>query len=251
MIQDHNNGVRTVAENSYIHVRHPTFFKNPTNWITQVEAAFELANVSNQCTQYFHVLTSLPPDVLESISTSLDPHSPKPYDKLKQAIIKEYSMSTKQAFKRITQLKSERHLRLSRLLDELRRCHRIIRPSASLENCGMLKQQFLDLLPTVIRRHLIDHDQCSLEVLSSKADQQFLLEEESVISIEPDPQQLVKEIKELRDELNRIRFNPTTNSTNRRKICFYHEKFGNQARKCQQPCEWKNEKPTGNESEKQ
>ena len=93
MDQSDYTGVRKVAESSHIQVRIPPFFKNIANWFIQVEAAFELANIFSQKTKYFHVLTSLPPDILETLTSAMDPSCNSPYEKLKQALLKENTMT--------------------------------------------------------------------------------------------------------------------------------------------------------------
>jgi len=185
MDQSDYTGVRKVAESSHIQVRIPPFFKNIANWFIQVEAAFELANISSQKTKYFHVLTSLPPDILETLTSAMDCSCNSSYEKLKQALLKENTMTAAQALRCLTELGTKHQLKPTKLLEELRKCHRIIQPNADLNKCESIKQQFLAALPTSNRHHLISFQSLNLEELSAKANNHFSLEDTQLMKIEP------------------------------------------------------------------
>ncbi|KAH6922184.1 hypothetical protein HPB50_010789 [Hyalomma asiaticum] len=66
----------------------PPFRPNSPTWLLQVEVHFRLQQTTSQQTRYWHLVSSLPPDVAEDFVYILaSPHPSHPYDTLKEAII--------------------------------------------------------------------------------------------------------------------------------------------------------------------
>jgi len=206
-----------------------------------VEAAFDLANISSQKTKYVHVLTCLPPDILETLKSALDPSCNSPYEKLKQALLKKNTMTAAQALRRLTELGTEHQLKPTKLIEELRKCHRIIQTNADLNKCELIKQQFLAAGLTSIRHHLISFQSLSLEEFSAKTDDHFSLEDTQLMTIEPKNQSSNIAIEKIKSEISWIKNCLKKSHIDRSRLCFYHQRFGKLARKCQTQCSWRAE----------
>ncbi|KAI2810731.1 hypothetical protein BLOT_001895 [Blomia tropicalis] len=97
-----------------VSVKLPTFiYKDPSLWIIQAEAQFQIASIVNENTQYSHIISRLPEDVM---IMCLDIVKVIPYNKgqlelLKQTLVKRYTLSAekrvKEVFDNIQQLPGE------------------------------------------------------------------------------------------------------------------------------------------------
>src|SRR5678815_5289296 len=67
--QEQDNNQREAESISTMKIKPPTFSESsvPT-WFRVMEAQFHLANIRSSRTKYFHVMSQIPPEVLDRIS---------------------------------------------------------------------------------------------------------------------------------------------------------------------------------------
>ena len=68
-------------------------------WFAICEAQFELRNISNETTQFYHVLSNLPPDLITTPPITII--TSKSYTKLREAIINVHEQSKLELFNRL------------------------------------------------------------------------------------------------------------------------------------------------------
>lgn len=251
MQNDCNNGVRNVAlDNCHLSVKIPTFFSNAEIWFSQVDAAFQISNIRNQTTMYFHLLMNLPPSTLESVAHAMDPNSEFPYDKLKLAVIKELSITAGQAMDRLIQPQSLNGRKPSRVLKELKTWSHIAQPGINVDSNHILRHQFMTTLSTNIQHHLVGRETMKLDDIAELADKYYEIEERNgsvnMISLKPNfEDQLVELTKEINWIKRHITEKKASPNYDHLPLCYYHSKFGKFAKKCQPPCSWEDSKLSG------
>ena len=170
-IDNDNNGVRNVVlENSHIQLRLPSFFSNTIVWFSQIEATFELMNVRSQKTKYLHLLTNLPPDMLETVVYAMQPNADMPYEILKAAVLRDTTMTQSQAIDKLTNKLDFADAKPSKILSGIKYWFKIAKPDADINDCNITRRQFLKNLPTHIQHHLIGFTNLKLDEISRIVD---------------------------------------------------------------------------------
>jgi len=248
----HNNGVRS-GEEHHIQIKMPNYFSNSTNWFAQVDAAFELSNIRSSKTKYFHLLTSLPPDLLELVSYEMDPLAESPYEKLKASILQKTTMSTIEAMNKLMNFGTEPYKKPSRKLSEMKQLFKIIEPQGNPEKSNIMRLKFLESLPKYIRHHLVQHKDKSLDEIAQLADHHVeMADQDGEIN---EIKQLANQydesaINSIREEINSIKTKQRQiidKISSEKEICYFHRKFGRYARKCQSPCSFNSGKGNGSQ----
>ncbi|XP_064470083.1 uncharacterized protein LOC135384829 [Ornithodoros turicata] len=150
-------------------VRLPPFWPaNPTIWFVQVECQFQLAGITTQATKYQHVVSVLPPEVASDVTDILcAPSGPTPYDTLKAAIIQRTMASDR---KRFQQLLSAEDLGDRRPSQFLRHMQSLLGDRAQTFDEALLKELFLQRLPSTVQMILATATNLSLTELVLHAD---------------------------------------------------------------------------------
>ncbi|XP_064478904.1 uncharacterized protein LOC135392140 [Ornithodoros turicata] len=150
-------------------VRLPAFWPaNPSVWFLQAECQFQLAGISTQPTKFRHVVSVLPPEVASDVADVLmAPMGETPYDTLKSALI-ERTMASKR--RRYQQLLSAEDLGDRRPSQFLRHLQGLLGDRASSFDERLLKELFLQRLPTTVQMILATATNLSLSELSLHAD---------------------------------------------------------------------------------
>eukprot|EP00794_Sanderia_malayensis_P013035 gene13035-biopygen10394 len=238
----------------------PPFWPNdPVVWFAQVEALFTTRRITTQSTKFSFVISSLPPEIAQEIrDLLLQPPADEPYEHLKAELIKRTSASEQ---KRLHQLLISEELGDRKPSQLLRRMRQLLADSR-LED-KILRQLFLQRLPTNAQLILASSaDTVSIEQLASLADKilEVALPGNSVsamsTTITPTPsrdiQNLQAQISALTTQMQclvqqishpRGRSRSSSRSSRRSsgspngpRQCWYHRKFGSQARHCNPPC---------------
>ena len=249
-----------------VSVKLPPFWPtDPTVWFLQIEAQFSTRGISSQQTRFDYVIASLSPEIACEIRDLLiTPPADRPYDTLKAELIKRTAAS---AQRKLQQLSGGEELGDRKPTQLLRRMQQLLGDhlGPSLDN-AFLKELFLQRLPANVRMVLASADATTdLPKLAEMADK--------VIEVATPPTVAamttqVSEVQQLKEEIARLtelvssltqrrpgRSRSRTRSLSRpqspapdqqtsqssEKICWYHNRFGTAAKKCQQPCNWGNE----------
>ena len=242
--EDSYIGVRKLTdETSHIQIKVPQYFNNPKIWFNQVDASFQLANIRNEKTKYFHLLTSLPPQLLEEYADLMDHHSTTPYSTLREAIIKDTAVSASYAASKLLQRQELGDRKPTQLLREMKRNFEIMEPGMDPNSSKILRYQFINNLPPNIQ-HMLIGSTASIDEIAELANQHAAIQSPSLFQIEKMNRGSDSiAIQNLQDQINAIK---AKNADNDSTLCYYHRRYGKDARKCQKPCAWKSSNAAGN-----
>nr|XP_018901078.1 PREDICTED: uncharacterized protein LOC109033098 [Bemisia tabaci] len=237
----------------------PFNLEKPQLWFSQVESVFTVWNISNEMMRYSLVSSQLETRVANEVEDILvSPPTDTPYSKLKAELILRLSKSETH---RVRQLLTEADLGDSTPSQFLRRLKALTGTTKVDEQ--LMKTLWLQRLPRQAQAILQTHSrETSIDELAKIADRILkVVPAPSVCAAAatapPEPQtsklekmllalterldQLEMGQKKLHRDLSRSRSRSRSRSENDRRngVCFYHHKFGDEARACRQPCSYK------------
>ncbi|CAN7938400.1 unnamed protein product, partial [Ixodes hexagonus] len=244
----------------------PFWVKNPRMWFLQVEAQFQLRHITSSLTKYFHIVSSLPPEVADEVDDLLaSPPATEPYEQLKTTILAQKTTSERT---RLQELLAAEELGDRRPSQMLHRMRQLFGDQSVDSNIPLLRELFLQRLPKQIVVVLAATDDMILDKLAQVADRgadystpapvaavaapsahffQGRLEERldeiaaTLVEMRPiDPPD--REASDTRSSSLRPRYpSPPKSQDN---ACWYHRTFGSDARRCHEPCSWSKNKKT-------
>lgn len=253
MEQDPDTASAKSRDLSRVAVKIPTFWRKNVNvWFTQLDSQFITCNISSQVTKYHYVLAALETEIVEQILDLVSkPLSSTPYDDLRKRLISEFEESEDRKTKKLLTELTLGDGKPTALLRQMRSL------AGARVTDEFLRTMFLQRLPTSVRSILATSSD-PLDNLAAMADKivdinsqnsylsDTVCANSTTSQIETLTQQLqqlvttVNELKESRQE-RRFRFRSRSRSRNRPEAhqsghCWYHNNFGENARKCVQPC---------------
>lgn len=263
------NNVETISK---VSVRAPPFWRaNPALWFCQLEAQFEINRITSDKSRYYAVVAAIESTVLHQVSDLvLNPPANNLYTGLKNRLLEVFADSEQSRLKKLLGELDLGDQKPSYLLREMRN---LAGTSISLE---LLKTLWLQRLPGNIQAILAvsSEDLEHLTVMADKIFETTTSSEVHKINIKAsdgyDSQlaNLTRQISELRtalscrdrskpNSLNRSRSrsrSKSTHNTNNRnqdssskpKLCWYHHKWGNQAKSCVGQCDFGSTKSSEN-----
>lgn len=239
---------------------------NPTNipvWFSQLNALFSAKKVTSQVSRYAYVVEKLPTDVAAEVVDLLDQMpEDKPYDKLKNAIIRRMGTSDGKKLHDLFNNLTLGHMKPSQLL---RKMKSLLGDSTMSET--VLKKLWTDKLNTHTTQILASlPDELELEKVSEIADKIHDNSQDQNVYATTTQTNTPDKVTELsqcitnltmqvqnlmnfqesqrsrpyRSSSRHTRTRSRSNSFSREQrnydTCWYHYKFGQQARKCTKPC---------------
>ena len=238
---------------SALSVKIPPFWPaDPQLWFAQVEAQFTTRGISSQRTKFDHVVASLSPEFATEIrDLILKPPDTDPYDKLKEQLVTRTTASQQKRLQQLIHLEELGDRTPSQLL---RRMTQLLGDQATVDSSQFfLKELFLQRLPAHVCMVLASKESDSLEDLATLADRVMEVATPQLSTI--DTSSLSTEVEQLRAEVATLKTHfksfsppPTFPRSSKRRspsparprdgLCWYHARFAEKARKCQQPCSW-------------
>ncbi|CAH8566999.1 unnamed protein product [Schistosoma bovis] len=233
----------------------PSFkITDPKLWFIRLENYFLANRIFLQKDKFGLTSTLLPDEVADSVREALaKPDTEKPYDVLKEAVIKTLSLSDQQA---VEQLLSQVQIG-DRTPSQLKNYMKSLLGDRHIDN-NLFYQLWLRRLPAKIQQILAVGDtDADLDNIAKIADRIYERSKQASpplhnVTVDDRLDTLQKEINVLCRKLteltqrekprrsSRDRSRERTRSTSRRRttpaICWYHQMFGYRARKCLQPC---------------
>lgn len=225
------------AELNTVSVKLPEFWvANPNLWFKQAEAAFRRARITSSSTKYDYVLMKLPPDVMDAVAdiiNQVEDDTADPYEQLKTRLSNDFGMSKWQQVARLVEHPGLGDSRPSALMAQLLA---LLPPG---EKAGTLFQyHFLRHLPADMRSILVAAKIEDARTLATQAD-------------------LLWDARGSDSKLHAISARQASPTARRRspsrdhhrrsstpgRLCFYHGRFGDEARRCQKPCSWAGNSP--------
>ncbi|UYV81363.1 hypothetical protein LAZ67_20000943 [Cordylochernes scorpioides] len=236
--------------------RAPPFWPNDVElWISQLEAAFGLAGISRDETKFQATVTSLDQPTLTYVAdiVTAPPPSGK-YDALKACLLQRLGQSKQTKILQVLDGRPMGDQKPSTVLASMQ--HQTGRNFSDT----VLKMLWTRRLPQDIRAALAASSETSLSKLAEMADNihEAILPTVSAVD-QPSTghsaeahQQLMTQIQDLHTQIEALKSSmdtphnrypnaryPTHNKKGNAGTCWYHMKFGAQARKCLQPCNFK------------
>ncbi|CAH8610157.1 unnamed protein product [Schistosoma curassoni] len=235
----------------------PSFkITDPKLWFIRLENYFLANRILLQKDKFGLTSTLLPDEVADSVREALaKPDTEKPYDVLKEAVIKTLSLSDQQA---VEQLLNQVQIG-DRTPSQLKNYMKSLLGDRHIDN-NLFYQLWLRRLPANIQQILAVGDtDADLDNIAKIADRIYERSKQTSpllhnVTVDDRLDTLQKEINVLCRKLteltqrekprrsSRDRSRERTRSTSRRRttpaICWYHQMFGYRARKCLQPCEF-------------
>ena len=243
----------------------PYWPSDPQLWFAQVEAQFNTRRITSQATRFDYVIASLAPEVAHEVrDLLLKPPTAHQYDTLKDALIQRTTLSEQ---RRLQQLFSTEELGDRKPSQLLRRMQQLLGDNVISTDSSFMRELFLQRLPSHVRMVLASQsDITDITKLAQLADKivevaapQINSTRAITTSTTPEIQQLRSEIADLKRIVQamgktQIRHRSSSrpsrsphrstrpvspapaenNSTD--DLCWYHHRYGEDARKCQSPC---------------
>lgn len=249
-----------------VSVKLPQFWPaKPSVWFAQVEAQFELANIVRDETKFAHVVASLDSTAASEVDDIIEaPPAVDKYAHLKAELIRRLSSSSEERVRQILQKEELGDRRPSQFLRHLRSL-----AGRTPISDVLLRQLWLQRLPTQVQAILQTQAALTIDQIADIADR--ILEVSPVAQIcavqtAEDPlQQLIGAVSAIGKRLERLERGrplerdssggPRPRSASRGKsrdrqsdpdLCFYHDRFGDRARKCRPPCKRAPQQQSGN-----
>lgn len=247
------------------HLRLPTFWKaDPELWFCQAEMVFATSRITSSKVKFQLVVPQLEFEISKQVSDIIKNPPELPYEALKTRLVSIFSESESQ---RIRHVLEDKKLtdgeRPSHFLNELKRL------AGTTFSADLIRNLFLRALPERIQATLAVTNETDVDKLATLADHIAEVYESSLSQISAahlspskatDPQNVVEPIERLQEAIQQLslevselkahhrrgRSSSSTRLRSRsagRKLCYYHDRFGKHAKKCQQPCDWKPEPP--------
>lgn len=223
----------------------PYWPSDPQIWFAQVEAQFATRGITVQKTMFDYVVASLSPEfAMEVRDLILAPPDEEPYAHLKALLIRRTATSEQ---RRLQQLLNTEELGDRTPTQLLRRMQQLLGDKALTTDGSFLRELFLQRLPSNVRMVLASTpDTIALDELANLADRIMEVATPSVSAMDLP---LSTEVSQLRTEVARLQkllSSPRSNSPRRARsparsqtqsdVCWYHQQFGDAARKCKPPC---------------
>ncbi|XP_059216157.1 uncharacterized protein LOC131994044 isoform X2 [Stomoxys calcitrans] len=216
---DSNSSVQ--MQISRVAVKAPPFWRaDPLLWFKQMESQFLMAGVTQDATKFHTVVASIESNILEKAAEIIvNPPSENMYDTLKNKLISSFTDSEEK--------------RLKKLLTNIELADK--KPSELLWEMRSLSQDDLNKLATMADK-IAD---CSESEICSFSPPVNRLEE-----IEKKLASLCTQIESFRKSRSRSKSSSSKRSHSKsgskaKPYCWYHLKFGENARKCVAPCTYK------------
>jgi hypothetical protein len=245
-------------------IKLPPFWpEDPASWFQLAEAQFALRKVADPVTRYYHVLAALSVDSIRLVRHVLhDDTSPESYERLRASLLASHSLSNYQKMERMMRLPPLGDRKPSVMLAEmLEYC------PAGESTTAVFAFLYLQRLPREIRVLLSEDDPANMRAIAEKVDQLIAMhlpqshdtcaavaaedsyEEADVVAVLQGaqsrkdkglkrPQQPPSQPKELGCHINLTKKGPELGRSFCTSMCYYHAKFGEQAKHCQEGCVW-------------
>lgn len=231
-------------------IRAPQFWPhNARLWFTTLEAHFALNNIVDQTTRFHYVLTSLDESHLVEIQDIVnDPPAVDPYKKIKDEMIARFSTSQERKIKQLLEHEELGDRTPSQFLRQLQNLAGTTTPS------DFVKTLWLNRLPKATQTALATQKTATLDELGKLADHiHEIAASKHVAATETSSPRddLMKRIDDLTQQVAALTSHRSrdkspqhsqrrSRSTSRSRlvegICWYHNKFGQNATRCISGC---------------
>lgn len=235
--------------------RIPPFWKTDAAlWFIQLEAIFSTSRITTSTSKYQLAVAHLELPQLQQVADILKNPGPTPYESLKTRLLSTYEESENSKLTKLLEQTTIGDEKPSHFLRSMRQ------KAGTLITDGLLRNLWLRALPRRMQEILTTVEGTDLDKLAAMADKIAEVEPSPVFQVEKTSQEnspiaeLTRQVTELTkrlDHLSRRSQSPARNSSRTQpnslqreptadqrseRLCWYHQKFGDRATKCQPPC---------------
>lgn len=253
IMTDANQGNQQINK---ITLRAPPFWPDePELWFAQIESQFILSGITQDSTKYAHILSQLDAKFAKEIKdVIINPPKEEKYAAVKNALIQRVSASQEERTRQLLEHEELGDRKPSQFLRHLRTLAGVSVPD------HLLRTLWLGRLPSHMRMILATRSQDRLEEVAEQADRIMEVSGRSVseIATSSNNSNLIEMINKLTLQIaeinkkNQTRWQPQRRARSRSRdkrssdnICYFHRRFGNEAKKCNKPCKYQAPKEQG------
>lgn len=206
----------------------PTFWTSqPHVWFEQAEAQFHVRQINVDDTKYYYVVSSLDQEAAGHIIDFLrHPPADKKYEGIKKLLTDTFGLSRRARAAKLLHMDGLGDRKPSDLMNEMLALLDGHKP------CLLFEQLFLEQMPDDIRLIIADDDFSDPRKLAARADVLWQAKQQDDTTINNPVLQRVSRASAHSDSATGT---PSVN-TNRNKWCYYHQRWGSDARRCRPPC---------------
>ncbi len=202
----------------------PTFWTTqPQVWFEQAEAQFHIRQITVDDTKYYYVVSALDQEMAGRIIDYLrQPPAKDKYEGIKKLLNNTFGLSRHDRAAKLLHMDGLGDRKPSILMNEM------LALMDGHTTCLLFEQLFLEQMPEDIRLLLAEGDFTNPRQLAARADilwQAKQHEGTTIIRVTTLPQQRKRAVPEARAVLG------TNNNW-----CYYHHRWGSEARRCRPPC---------------
>ncbi|XP_037929368.1 uncharacterized protein LOC119663839 [Teleopsis dalmanni] len=232
----------------------PFWHERPEIWFAQIEAQFAVADITNDATKFNTVVAAIESSVVADVADAvLHPPATGKYSNFKNQILERFGESEQRKIQRLLSEVELGDRRPSQLLNELTA---LAKDKVSSE---FLKSLWLQRLPPQVRA-ILQTSNVDLVELAKLADRiceagdyhQLAAVSSRVSNDSNETARLCQRLDQIEQRLSRLDFvgrqpsrmrqssrrksRTLSQSSNHSGWCWFHSRFGEQARRCRQPC---------------
>lgn len=256
----------TAAEVNHVAVKLPPFISDDAEmWLQVVDRSFRVARVTSEETKFSYLVTALDRRVMSEVrDLVMNPPQDKPYSALRAALISRLSTSQEQKTRRLLEREEMGDSKPSQFLRRLRAL-----AGASVSE-SLLRTLWTGRLPSNVQAILATQKNAALDDVAELAD--AVMEtvmpgsalQEVARSTSKDDRfaRIEQQLLEMSQAMAKLFTKseprrPTTRATRSRSRgrsrsrdsdsdqCWYHQRFGDRARECREPCAYRSGNATG------
>ena len=218
------------TEQNAVSFKLPTFWSSqPQVWFAQAEAQFQIRKITADETKYYYVLSALDQDTAACLLDLIgNPPNEDKYPTLKQRLIDTLYLSKQERAARLLHTQPLGDSKPSALMDEM------LALLGDHPPCFLFEQLFLERPPEDIRSQLVDAAVRDHRELARKADALWAARDMGVSA------NAIQKRMPTGRKSKAYPAKPTQEG-----LYFYHRKFGEAAKKCQEPCSWQGNEQAG------
>ena len=198
----------------------------PHVWFTQAEAQFHIRRSTADDTIFYHVVAALDQDtagrLLDVLTT---PPETNKYAALKDRLLQTFGFTRRERAAKLLEIGGLGDRKPSALLDEMRSL------AGGHTSCLLFEEVFLRAMPDGIRMQLAQQDFTNLDEVATHADALWQAKQQSFGA-----EGINKILKVPRPARSSPSCNSDMTTTDSNSFCFYHARFGANAKKCRKPC---------------
>ncbi|XP_064475096.1 uncharacterized protein LOC135389062 [Ornithodoros turicata] len=275
-MENTSSGDSSASRLSAVSMKLPPYWPaDPALWFAHIESQFATRGIVSQLTKFHYVVSALSlNEAAEVRDIIMTPPTSGPYDRLKEELIRRTTASEQ---RRLQQLITSEELGNRKPSQLLRRMQQLLGDRATSLDASIVRELFLQRLPSNVRLILTSSEGITLEALAQLADKimdnmSLPMSAPALSSISSEQSELAKlraDLEKLTDLVTTSLRNPRSRSPSpartrnwtpqfrhRRSrsrpsdpnsnFCWYHATFGNRARKCTPPCWFAGNGPANN-----